>query len=298
MSAPENDNITRSCCRVAPPAGTRMQANYGRWVRAATIGFGFILSTRGLASPAPTLLFQFAQQCLWAQQNGRKPECEFVGRDTHGAYAYVIKRDVVGDWQFLLIPTARVTGIESPDLIKDDAPNYFAFAWEATVTISQYRGISVPREDLALAVNSAAGRSMHQLHIHIDCIRADVREALRTHANEITNRWLSITDARWPEAATAFGGHRYFVRWVDGPGLQGVNLFRLVADRDEETNGNMALQTIVVVGGPERGRLPGFYVLTDEAHVSWGKADPIANDPGSGEDLMDHQGCPALKINR
>lgn len=262
---------------------------------AAVMGLTLAGSVPAHAAPEPTLLWQFAQDCLWAQQNGRQANCEVVGKDARGAYAYVVKHDVDGDWQFLLIPTARVTGIELPDLVKDDAPNYFAYAWEATGAISQHRGVNMPREDLALAVNSAAGRSMHQLHIHIDCVRLDVREALRAHGGEITTRWLSIPDAKWPEAASTFAGHRYFVRWVDGPTLQGVNLFRLVADRDAETSGDMALQTIVVVGGPERNHLPGFYVLTDEAHIPWGKADPIAADPGSGEDLMDHQGCPVLK---
>ena len=247
------------------------------------------------AAPAPTLLYQFAQNCLWMVQNGGQPDCETVGKDARGTYAYVIKHDVTGDWQFLLIPTARVTGIESPDLLRDDAPNYFAFAWGATAAISRHRGVTVPRQDLALAVNSAAGRSMHQLHIHIDCVRLNVRQALRAHDAEITNQWLAIADAKWPEANSVFAGHRYFVRWVDGPTLQGVNLFQLVADRDAETGGDMALQTIVVVGGPERSHLPGFYVLSDEAHVPWGPADSVAQDPGSGEDLMDHHGCPVLR---
>ena len=270
----------------------------GKQIAGALFGAAaLVAASAGLAQagPEPTLLWQFAQNCLWAEKNGQKMDCEYVGKDATGADAYVIKHDVVGDWQFLLIPTARVTGIESPDLEKEGAPNYFAYAWQATSFISQRRGVDAPRQDLALAVNSAAGRSMHQLHIHIDCVRADVRQALHAHDGEITTRWLSIADARWPELATVFAGRRYQVRWVDGPNLDGVNLFRLVADRDPATGGDMALQTIVVVGGPERYHLGGFYVLTDQAHISWGKADPIADDAASGEELMDHQGCSVLK---
>lgn len=247
------------------------------------------------AGPDPTLLYQLAQSCLWAQRNGQKPDCEVVGRDGAGDYAYVIKKDIAGDWQYLLLPTARVTGIEVAALQDPAGPNYFAYAWEATSLVSQHRGVEVPRQDLSLAVNSATGRSQHQLHIHIDCVRLDVRQALHAHAGEITSKWLSIADAKWPELATVFGGHHYQVRWVDGPSLQGVNLFKLVADRDTDTGGTMGLQTIVVVGGPARSHIPGFYVLTDKTHINWGKADPLADDPASGEELMgDHMKCPAL----
>ena len=262
---------------------------------AAGLGLALSASVPAQAGPEPTLLYQFAQSCLWAQQNGQKSDCETVGKDASGAYAYVIKKDINGDWQYLAIPTAKVSGIEVAALQAPDAPNYLAYAWEATALISQHRGVEAPRQDLSLSVNSAAGRSQHQLHIHIDCIRPDVRQALHAHAGEITTKWLSIADAKWPELATVFAGHHYQVRWVDGPSLQGVNLFKLVADRDADTAGTMALQTLVVVGGPARSHIPGFYVLTDKVHVNWGKTDPVADDPASGEELMgDHMKCPVL----
>lgn len=257
-----------------------------RAVAAAAVLMATASAAPAQTGPEPTLLWQFAQNCLWAQENGQTPNCEYVGKAASGDYAYVIKHDVAGDWQFLLLPTVRITGIESPVLEKDGAPNYFAYAWEATAFISQHRGVSVPRQDLALAVNSAAGRSMHQLHIHIDCVRLDVRQALHAHDGEITTKWTGI--AGWPEFGPVFSGHQYQVRWVDGPALDGVNLFQLVAERDADTGGDMAVQTIVAVGGPERHHLGGFYVLTD-------KVQP-PSDYASGEELMDHQGCPALKV--
>ena len=241
------------------------------------------------------MLWQFAQTCVWQAQNRKPSDCEYVGKGPAGGEAYIVKHDIAGDWQFLVIPTARITGIESAALERDGAPNYFAYAWQATSFIDQHRGVTVPRVDLALAVNSAAGRSMHQLHIHVDCVRLDVRQALKAHDGEITTKWTSIAAANWPELGPVFAGHHYQVRWVDGPNLDGVNLFQLVANRDADTGGDMAMQTIVVVGGPERHHLPGFYVLTDQVHLNWGKSDPIADDPGSGEELMDHNGCPVLK---
>ena len=38
---------------------------------------------------------------------------------------------------------------------------------------------------LCLELNSAASRTQNELHIHIDCVRADVHEALAAHAGHI-----------------------------------------------------------------------------------------------------------------
>jgi len=44
---------------------------------------------------------------------------------------FAILRDPRGGTQFLLIPTARISGIESPFIRRPHATNYFADAWEA-----------------------------------------------------------------------------------------------------------------------------------------------------------------------
>ncbi|MET0331942.1 MAG: CDP-diacylglycerol diphosphatase, partial [Dyella sp.] len=46
-----------------------------------------------------------------------------------GLNGYAILKDHHGPAQYLLIPTARITGIESPLLLRAGAPNYFAAAW-------------------------------------------------------------------------------------------------------------------------------------------------------------------------
>jgi CDP-diacylglycerol pyrophosphatase len=42
-----------------------------------------------------------------------------------------VLKDIHGVLQYLLIPTARVSGIESPLLLQADAPDYWAAAWQA-----------------------------------------------------------------------------------------------------------------------------------------------------------------------
>ena len=67
-------------------------------------------------------------------------------------------------------------------LLKVHSENYFADAWQAREYVSGALHEVLPRDDIGLAINSLRGRSQDQLHIHIDCIRPDVRAAL--HKNE------------------------------------------------------------------------------------------------------------------
>ena len=86
-----------------------------------------------LAAPCsaadPNALWQIVGgQCVPDEQQHHSPEpCAAV--DLAGGYA--VLKDIVGDTQFLLIPTTRVTGIESPEILAPGAPNYFAAAWRA-----------------------------------------------------------------------------------------------------------------------------------------------------------------------
>ena len=56
----------------------------------------------------------------------------------------------------------------------------------------QALGRPLPRTVASLALNSPHGRSQHQLHIHIDCLRADVLQALDTHAPAVGMQWAAL----------------------------------------------------------------------------------------------------------
>ena len=185
-------------------------------------------------------------------------------------------KDLVGATQFLLIPTARVAGIESPEVLAPDAPNYFADAWRARSYVEQRAGRGLPRDWVSLAINSAAARSQNQLHIHVDCVRADVRQALATNAGAIGPTWSAFP--------VPLAGQQYRAIAVPGDGLDGVNPFRLLAD-GLAGGDSMGAQTLVAVGSTGVDGAPGFVLLA-------GRAD--AADPGSGhgEDLQDHDTCP------
>ena len=118
-------------------------------------------------------------QCVPDQRNNGDPApCALVDLDGGEPRGYAVLKDLVGTTQYLLIPTERVPGIESPQILAVDAPNYFADAWRARSFVEQRAGRELPRDSLSLAINSADARSQDQLHIHVDCVRADVRQAL------------------------------------------------------------------------------------------------------------------------
>lgn len=188
----------------------------------------------------------------------------------HGVQrGYALLKDRRGREQYLLIPTARVSGIESPRLRGDVLPNYFAAAWAARHYVGAALGRSLPRDDVALAINSRVGRSQDQLHIHIDCVREDVRRRL--------DRLATTLGAHWSPVPGGLLGHRYRALRVDGRALAS-NPFHLLATALPAGHG-LGDWTLVVVGQTFAGGRPGFVILASRAS---------AHNHASGEELMDH----------
>ena len=76
---------------------------------------------------------------------------------------YAILKDISGATQYLLIPTDRVSGIESAKLLAASTPNYFGEAWDARSFVEKSFGRPLPREDLGLAINSYYGRQSESI---------------------------------------------------------------------------------------------------------------------------------------
>jgi CDP-diacylglycerol pyrophosphatase len=213
-------------------------------------------------------------QCVPDQETSGEPApCSLVGRGPGEWHGYAVLKDLVGTTQFLVIPTERITGIESPALLEPGAANYFAAAWDARSFVDMRAGVDIPRDWMSLAVNSAMARSQDQLHIHVDCVRAIVRDTLNRHVADIGSDW-----APFPEPLS---GHPYLAMTVDGDNLDATNPVQLVAQRVDD----MGLATIVVVGTYLKNGQPGFLLLA-------GQADPAIGDRGAGEELQDHMSCP------
>ncbi len=161
----------------------------------------FLLRASGAAqnSPSRDALWRIVNtMCVPEQtQNGDPKPCAQVDLENGSERGFAILKDLRGETQFLLIPTSRISGIESPLVFAPDARNYFADAWEARSYVNQALHKILPPDDISLAINSTESRSQDQLHIHIDCVRMDVFEAL--HANE-----AAIGDQLGPFSAPVF----------------------------------------------------------------------------------------------
>lgn len=240
-----------------------------------------VLAVAGCAPAAaadPDALWSIVNgQCVPDQRTNDDPApCALVDLGGGEPRGYAVLKDVDGATQFLLIPTERITGIESPQILAPDAPNYLAEAWRTRSFVERRAGRALPRDWMSVAINSAAARTQNQLHLHIDCLRADVHQALAAHAEDIGTMWVPFP--------VALAGQQYRAMALSGAELDTVNPFRLLAD-GLPIGDTMAAQTLVVVGGTEADGRSGFVLLA-------GRADPASPGSGSGEDLQDHAACP------
>jgi CDP-diacylglycerol pyrophosphatase len=225
-------------------------------------------------SPRDALWIIVHDVCVTDQLQNHNPQpCTKVDLDEGTELGFAILKDIRGATQFLLIPTTRISGIESPILLAPGAPNYFAAAWEARKYIDEALHRTLPRDDIGLAINSAASRSQDQLHIHVDCIRRELRDALRERGSSIGNQWMPLN--------TFFSGHRYEAIWVAGERLGSNNPFRLLAHGFPDSAHDMGDWTLVVVGSSRLNGAAGFILLADRVNRE-------GHDSAHGEDLLDH----------
>lgn len=207
------------------------------------------------------------------QQHASPAPCVLVELDGAESRGYAVLKDINGPYQYLLIPTAPVSGIESPAVLAADAPHYFAAAWEARRYVEQGYGHPLPREALSLAINSRYGRSQNQLHIHIDCLHSQVREALRAQLPRIGRDWSRLE--------VPLAGHYYRALRLSQAQFEQGNPFALLAVSSGGDAGEMARHTLVAAGATFEDGTPGFILLDDRAEL-W------SLNRGHGEELQSH----------
>ena len=252
-----------------------MQVNLRRAiaVTSAIVGLCSIALTAHAADPNTLWNIVHGQCVPNVRAHGDPSPCVKVDLSAGEAAGFAVLKDINGATQFLLIPTRRISGIESPALLARGATNYFAAAWDERDRVAWKLLHPMPRETLSLAINSEVGRTQNQLHIHIDCIRPDVRDALWRERSAIGRRWAPLP--------APLAGHRYRAMRLDGETLGDRNPFKLLARGVPGAAADMGHHTLVVVGMWYDDGGPGFVILDDHADLAHG-------DRASGEDLQDH----------
>ena len=209
--------------------------------------------------------------------------CARIELPADGHTGWVLMKDRRGALQFLLLPTSRIPGIESPALLSADTPNFFAAAWRSRDLLDRRRGQPLPRDTVSLTLNPIRRRSQDQLHIHISCVRPELRARLAVVQGEISSAWAPLPGG-WLN-------HPWLVRRVDAETLDGINPISDVVAQVPGAAGNMGVVGISVVGMTFKDAKPGFVLMA----TRWDSSDLSS---GSAEhDVQDHD-CAVLGDKR
>jgi CDP-diacylglycerol pyrophosphatase len=135
------------------------------------------------------------------------------------ASGFAVIKDRRGENHFLLIPTTKIAGIESSELLRVGTPNYFSLAWQFRAFLKR-PGFQVEDSRIALAINSPIGRSQEQLHIHLSCLRSDVQQRLEGLTSGISREWKLLPNS--------LRGAPYFAKRITKDEFLDVGAFRLL----------------------------------------------------------------------
>jgi len=228
---------------------------------------GIYYQLHATADGNPNALWQIvSQRCVPHQQQlGRPDPC----REVNLGAGYAVLKDLEGPLQYLLIPVEKITGIESPLLLDEKTPNFFYHAWQARQYLSEKAGAPVPDRALALAVNAPSARTQNQLHIHISCLRTDIRQQLDEEAGAIGSSWQPLP--------AQIMGHPYLAKRITAVGLAEQSSFIALAREVPGAAGNMGHFGLALVQLPDGS----FVLLANERSL-------LHFDNASTEEIQDH----------
>lgn len=226
-----------------------------------------------LNSGNPDALRQIVlQQCVPNQEQHRTPQpCV----DVNPKGGYVLFKDRNGPLQYLLMPTYRINGTESPLLLDPLTPNFFWQAWQRRAIMSDKRGSVVPDNAVSLTINSRTGRTQNHFHIHISCLRKDVRAQLDGDMAAISSRWLPLPGGLL--------GHEYLARRVTENELAKRSPFLMLAEEVPEARDHMGRFALALAQQSDGS----LVLLATERNL-------LTLNRASAEEIQDHQ-CEILQ---
>ncbi len=197
-------------------------------------------------------------------KSGNPSPCQQVNT----AQGYVTLKDLNGPLQYLLMPIEKITGMESPIILEPTTPNLFAAAWLQRSLLAKKHGAPIADSALSLAINAQYGRTQNQLHIHISCLRPDVRQRLDALSPKLNEQWQPATLRK----------HRYLIRTLSTAELAQQSVFIRLATEVPNARSEMGKYGMALTALPD-GRLA---LLALERN--W-----LMLNSGSAEELQDHQ---------
>ncbi|MFJ5455140.1 CDP-diacylglycerol diphosphatase [Pectobacterium jejuense] len=182
-----------------------------------------------------------SEQCVPNQQrNGKPAPCLEVNL----AEGYVLFDDRNGPYHDLLLPTDKISGIESPELLQPGIPNFFEQAWAQRGRLSSEAGKPIRDDYLSLAINSRYGRTQNQLHIHIACLRPEIYQTL--------NQQFPTLSGDWKTLPVKINGHIYLAKMLTANELTQSDPFKTLdryAHQRDESIGKYGLAMVSTPAG-------------------------------------------------
>ena len=184
--------------------------------------------------------------------------CLKVDRDA----GFIVLRAPMDHARVLVVPIRKISGVESPLLLRPDAPNPWTFAWSQRSYVASGAGRPLAWNDYALAINSSRSRTQDQLHIHVSCVDPRLKRILARRAPPL-DVWTTLDLAPWAD--------RYRIKRIDEAELK-RDPFKIVAAESPGARANMGAHSLAVVGyGAHQ------FVLLDSGGY------------GHSEELLDHR---------
>lgn len=198
---------------------------------AATLGTGIAtaaspgrLAARFARVVAPRdLLWRVDQACRAdAALTGSAFPCLSVTAGRGGASGYAVLRPPLGGRHLVVVPTARVVGIEAGIAGAGDGGVAARAAWRERAAVDP-AGRGAGWSWTGIAVNSALTRSQDQLHVHVGCVAPSVRAGLAARLGD-------IPEGRWLRAGFVIDGHPFWARRATAAELAGADLVAMVGE--------------------------------------------------------------------
>ncbi|MGZ3809309.1 MAG: CDP-diacylglycerol diphosphatase, partial [Bacteriovorax sp.] len=136
----------------------------------------------------------------------------------------------------------------------------------------------IPDDEISLAINSQRGRSQNQLHIHISCVRQDVKAKIQKNLKSIGEVWKKIPGGLL--------GHKYFARRITLEQLKDQNAFQLLSNDLAHSKDSMKKFGLGLVVIKNEAASFDYILLADRMKI-W------TEDLGHVEEIQDHK-CPQL----
>ncbi|MEH3021108.1 MAG: CDP-diacylglycerol diphosphatase [Pseudomonas oryzihabitans] len=201
-----------------------------------------------------------------ARLTGFASPCRAVVTDP----GYAVLRAPGERQHFILVPLRPLRGLESPALWRPGQPNWFGLAWRQRWYLSAWGPAPVPDTWVGLALNAPSGRSQDQLHVHLACVRPELRLLLW--------RLAPAMDEHWRPLPGALAGSRYQARRLSEAQLLAPDFFRRLAMQPPYPLPDPRL-SLAVVALPSPAARRDFLLLA-------GRAGSQPDDYGSAERLL------------